>query len=77
MKFLAFFGQKASREGVFSIFRASMRCEYGVPFIESISMIFKFRMVFSNLPSMPPDRDIDFCIDRELSNHPISIPPIK
>ncbi|KAH0729489.1 hypothetical protein KY290_000612 [Solanum tuberosum] len=29
----------------------------------------------NDLPDMPPDRDIDFCIDLEPSTRPISIPP--
>ncbi|WMV33519.1 hypothetical protein MTR67_026904 [Solanum verrucosum] len=34
--------------------------------------------VFPNdLPSMPLDRDIDFCIDLEPGMHPISIPPYR
>ena len=31
----------------------------------------------ADLPSMPPDRDIDFCIDMELGIRPISIPPYR
>ena len=30
-----------------------------------------------DLPGMPPDRDIDFCIDLEPGTHPISIPPYR
>ena len=30
-----------------------------------------------DLPGMPPDRDIDFCIDLEPGNRPISIPPYR
>ena len=30
-----------------------------------------------NLPGMPPDRDIDFCIDLEPGTRPISIPPCR
>ena len=38
-------------------------------------MVSEFREVFPNdLPGMPPDRDIDFCIDLELGTRPISIP---
>ena len=29
----------------------------------------------TDLPGMPSDRDIDFCIDFEPGTHPISIPP--
>ena len=31
----------------------------------------------ADLPGMPPDRDIDFCIDLEPSTRPISIPPYR
>ncbi|WMV37606.1 hypothetical protein MTR67_030991 [Solanum verrucosum] len=41
-------------------------------------IILEFREVFPNdLPSMPPDRDIDFCIDLEPGTHSISIPPYR
>ncbi|WMV34738.1 hypothetical protein MTR67_028123 [Solanum verrucosum] len=44
--------------------------------LESIPVVSKFREVFPNdLPDMPPDRDINFCIDLEPGTHPISIPP--
>ena len=32
-------------------------------------------MFTADLPGMPPDRDIDFCIDLEPGTRPISIPP--
>ena len=31
----------------------------------------------ADLPGMPPDRDIDFCIDLEPGTRPISIPPYR
>ena len=31
----------------------------------------------ADLPCMPPDRDIDFCIDLEPGTRPISIPPYR
>ncbi|WMV09828.1 hypothetical protein MTR67_003213 [Solanum verrucosum] len=38
----------------------------------------QFREVFPNdLPGIPPDRDIDFCIDLEPGTRPISIPPYR
>ena len=44
--------------------------------LESIPVVSEFSEVFpTNLPSLPPDRDIDFCIDVELGTQPISIPP--
>ena len=37
-----------------------------VPSIESVSIVREFLDVFpADLPGMPPDRDIDFCIDLE------------
>ncbi|WMV59131.1 hypothetical protein MTR67_052516 [Solanum verrucosum] len=46
------------------------------PSIESILVVSEFCEVFPNdLPSMPPDRDIYFCINLEPSTRPISIPP--
>ena len=49
-----------------------------VPSIESISVVREFLDVFpADLPGMPPDKDIDFCIDLEPGTHPISIPPYR
>ncbi|XP_015159833.1 uncharacterized protein [Solanum tuberosum] len=49
-----------------------------VPSIESVSKVREFTDVFpADLPGMPPDRDIDFCIDLEPGTHPISIPPYR
>ena len=46
-----------------------------VPSIESVSIVREFLDVFpADLPGMPPDRDIDFCIDLEPGTRPISIP---
>ena len=40
--------------------------------IESIPMVLEFIEVFPNeLSGMPPDRDIDFCIDLEPGTRPI------
>ncbi|WMV24832.1 hypothetical protein MTR67_018217 [Solanum verrucosum] len=50
--------------------------EVDAPSIEFIPVVLEFREVFpTDLPGMPPDRDIDFCIDLEPSTRPISIPP--
>ncbi|WMV18340.1 hypothetical protein MTR67_011725 [Solanum verrucosum] len=52
--------------------------EIEAPSIESILVVSEFREVFPNdLPSMPPDRDIYFCIDLEPSTCPISISPYR
>ena len=46
--------------------------------MESISIVLEFLDVFpADLPGMPPDRDIDFCIDLEPGTPPISIPPYR
>ncbi|WMV48268.1 hypothetical protein MTR67_041653, partial [Solanum verrucosum] len=50
--------------------------EVETPSIESIPVVSEFREVFPNdLPGMPLDRDINFCIDLKLGTRPISIPP--
>ncbi|KAH0745921.1 hypothetical protein KY285_007578 [Solanum tuberosum] len=52
--------------------------EIEAPSIGSIPVISEFSEVFPNdLPAMPPDRDIDFCIDLELGTRPISIRPYR
>ncbi|WMV50839.1 hypothetical protein MTR67_044224 [Solanum verrucosum] len=46
--------------------------------IESIHVVSEFREVFPNdLPGMPPDRDINFCIDLEPGTRPISTLPYR
>ncbi|WMV14263.1 hypothetical protein MTR67_007648 [Solanum verrucosum] len=46
--------------------------------IESIPIVSEFKEVFHiDLPGMPPDRDINLCIDLELGTHPISITPYR
>ncbi|XP_059306316.1 uncharacterized protein LOC132057727 [Lycium ferocissimum] len=48
------------------------------PPLESIPIVSEFAEVFpSDLPGMPPDRDIDFCIDLDPGTRPISIPPYR
>ena len=49
-----------------------------VPSIESVSIVREFLDVFpADLPSMPPDREIEFCIDLEPGTRPISLPPYR
>ena len=46
-----------------------------VPPIESVSIVREFLDVFpADLPGMPPERDIDFCIDLEPGTRLISRP---
>ncbi|WMV09857.1 hypothetical protein MTR67_003242 [Solanum verrucosum] len=48
------------------------------PSIESIHIVSKFKEVFpTDWHGMPPDRDIDFCIDLEPDTRPISISPYR
>ncbi|WMV32715.1 hypothetical protein MTR67_026100 [Solanum verrucosum] len=48
------------------------------PSIDSIHVVSEFKEVFpTNLHCMPPDRDINFCIDLEPGTRPISIPPYR
>ncbi|XP_069150379.1 uncharacterized protein [Solanum lycopersicum] len=43
-----------------------------------ILVVSEFSEVFpTDLPGLPPDRDIDFCIDVEPGTRPISIPPYR
>ena len=49
-----------------------------VPSIESVSGVREFLDVFpADLPGMPPDRDIDFCIDLEPGTRPILITSLR
>ncbi|XP_069151988.1 uncharacterized protein [Solanum lycopersicum] len=45
--------------------------------VRIISFIRAKRMVRKDLPGMPPDRDIAFCIDLESGTRPISLPPYR
>ncbi|XP_070031157.1 uncharacterized protein [Nicotiana tomentosiformis] len=48
------------------------------PAIDSVPVVREFSDVFpSDLSSIPPDRDIDLCIDLALDTQPISIPPYR
>ncbi|WMV30007.1 hypothetical protein MTR67_023392 [Solanum verrucosum] len=52
--------------------------EIEAPSIGSIPVVSEFSEVFPNdLPGMPPDRDILFCIYLEPGSYPISIPPYQ
>ena len=49
-----------------------------LPSIKSISIVREFLHAFpADLPGMPPDRDIDFCIDLEPGTRHISIHPYR
>ncbi|XP_070040523.1 uncharacterized protein [Nicotiana tomentosiformis] len=44
--------------------------------IDSVHVVREFPDIFpSDLPGLPPDHDIDFCIDLPPDTQPISIPP--
>ncbi|XP_070048590.1 uncharacterized protein [Nicotiana tomentosiformis] len=48
------------------------------PTIDLVPVVREFSDVFpSDLPGMPPDRDIDFCFDFAPDTQPISIPPYR
>ena len=48
------------------------------PPMDSVLVVQEFLDVFpSDLPGVPPDRDIDFAIDLEPDTKPISIPPYR
>ncbi|XP_070044830.1 uncharacterized protein [Nicotiana tomentosiformis] len=49
-----------------------------VPSMDLVLVVYEFPEVFPiDLTGMPPDRDIDFCIDLALSTQPISILPYR
>ncbi|XP_070044551.1 uncharacterized protein, partial [Nicotiana tomentosiformis] len=49
-----------------------------VPSMDSVPVVREFLEVFpADLSGMPPDRDIDFCIDLAPGTQPISIPPYR
>ena len=49
-----------------------------VPSIESVFIVREFLDVFpADLPRMPPDKDIEFCIDMEPGTRPIPYPLIE
>ncbi|KAL3356352.1 hypothetical protein AABB24_017164 [Solanum stoloniferum] len=49
-----------------------------VPLIELVLVVRDFLDMFpTNLPGLPPERDIDFLIDLESGTRPISIPPYQ
>ncbi|WMV57592.1 hypothetical protein MTR67_050977 [Solanum verrucosum] len=57
---------------IFGMLRLSL------PILSLFHMVLKFREVFpTDLHGMPPDRDIDFCIDLETGIRPFSIPPYR
>ncbi|XP_070046194.1 uncharacterized protein [Nicotiana tomentosiformis] len=47
-----------------------------VPSMDSVPVVREFPEIFpADFPRIPPDRDINFCIDLALGTQPISIPP--
>ena len=49
-----------------------------VPSIDSVSIVNEFQDVFQkDLPGIPPEREIDFCVDLDPNAKPISIPPYR
>ena len=51
---------------------------FNIPPIDSVPVLTEFPEVFANvLPGIPPERQIDFCIDFLKKTNPISIPPYR
>ncbi|WMV32576.1 hypothetical protein MTR67_025961 [Solanum verrucosum] len=68
-------GRKLVGQGCLAYLAQIRDVEVESPSIESIHVVSEFRVMFPTvLPSMPPDRYIDFCIDLETGTRPISIP---
>ena len=69
-----FWGDKGN-EGYFTIVRD---IEAAAPSLDQVPMVKEFPYVFPNkLLRMPPDREIEFCIDLAPGIQPISIPPYR
>ena len=52
--------------------------DIAAPSLEQVPMVREFPDVFPNeLPRMPPDREIEFCIDLATGIQPVSIPPYR
>ncbi|XP_070057741.1 uncharacterized protein [Nicotiana tomentosiformis] len=69
-------GSTNGREGLFGLSSlcSGHYCRDSV--IDSVPVVSEFSDIFpSDLPCMPPDRDIDFCIDMAPDTQPLSIPP--
>ncbi|WMV50014.1 hypothetical protein MTR67_043399 [Solanum verrucosum] len=55
-----------------------MDVESKTPSLESVLVVNEFSEVFpDDLPGIPPEREIDFCIELLLNTQPISIPPYR
>ena len=63
---------------MFGLLDTHSRYSIDTPMLESIPVVSEFSKVFpTDLPGLPPDREIDFCIDVEPGTQPISIPPYR
>ena len=63
---------------MFGLLDTHSRYSIDTPMLESIPVVSEFSKVFpTDLPGLPLDRDIDFCIDVEPGTRPISIPPYR
>ncbi|WMV42565.1 hypothetical protein MTR67_035950 [Solanum verrucosum] len=70
--------RKLVEQGCLSYLAHIRNVDFEAPSIESIHVVSEFREVFLNdLHGMPPNRDIDFCIDLEPGTCPISILPYR
>ncbi|KAH0709266.1 hypothetical protein KY284_010693 [Solanum tuberosum] len=78
-KVISFYrGRKLVGQGCLAYLAHIREVDADSPSIESILVVSEFKEVFpTDLPGMPPDMDIYFCIDLEPSTRPISIPPYR
>ena len=52
--------------------------EHEVPSIDSVSIVNEFQDVFpEDLPRIPPEHEIEFCVDLYPNNKQISLPPYR
>ena len=70
--------QKLVKRGCLSYLAFIRDTSVEPPSMDSVPVVQEFLDVFpSDLPGVPPDRDIDFAIDLEPGTKPISIPPYR
>ncbi|XP_070021008.1 uncharacterized protein [Nicotiana sylvestris] len=65
-------------KGCFTYLVYALDSSAKVPSMDSVPVVLKFPEFFPvDLPGMPPDGDINFCIDLVPGTQPISIPPYR
>ena len=64
------------RKGYLAILAMVKDLDESVPNLTQVPMVFEFLDVFlEELLGLPPDREVEFCIDVIFATQPISIPP--